>query len=273
MDRENIKKGSFLKLLRTSNHMSERDLAEILDVEPSDITVWETGIKFPEDSATIDKLAKIFHVTKREITNGEYRKDKVTEVEYKEKKIVDEEDNLLSNTGKNILIVVLSCVILLIIFISIISLTTTVNKKVNINPADYYVSDEREEIIHTPKSVSETVVRNTVALSQKKTYNPDVLLNYGFNKNGNVYSKSYGEYKIVYKDDVFTLTFYYKGYKEVYEKRVDSSYQKTYIYDTDYKSEYNEQVEPGIIDCTSSLCRYTNDYLKYVNFLSDKVRE
>ena len=272
MDRENIKRGSFLKLLRTSNHMSERDLAEILDVEPSDITVWETGIKFPEDSATIDKLAKLFHVSKRELLNGEYRKDKVTEVEYKEKKNVDD-DYTLSNTGKNILIVVLSCVILLIIFVSIISLTTTVNKKVNINPQDYYVSDERDEVIHTPNTINESIVRNTVALSQKRTYNADALLNYGFTKNGNLYSRTYGHFKITYQDEVFTLVYTYRGYKEMYEKGIDSRIAKVQLFDDDFYSSFEEKEDSITRDCTKRSCICADDYLQYINFLSDRIRE
>lgn len=273
MDREIIKKGSFLKLLRTSNHLSERDLAEILDVEPSDIAVWETGIKFPEDSETIEKLAKIFHVTKREIMNGEYRKDRVTEVDYKEKNKVDE-DNVLSNTGKNILIVVLSCVILLILFVSIFSVSNTVNKKVNINPSDYFVSDDREEVIHIPRNTSETIVRNTVVLNQKRAYNADALLNYGFNKSGNTYSKSFGKYKITYKDEIFTVTYNNnRGYTESYSKHVDSNNARVTVRTRDYKAEFDDTVYDSRLDCTKKTCKYMEDYLYYTNFLGDKIRE
>ena len=88
MDKENIKRGAFLKEVRTANLLSEEELAELLGVETSDITVWETGIKFPEDNGTLDELSRILKVSKKELQNGEFKKDKTSpasmEVEYEE---------------------------------------------------------------------------------------------------------------------------------------------------------------------------------------------
>ena len=271
MDRENIKRGSFLKQLRTSSRMSERDLAEMLDVETSDIAVWETGIKFPEDSATIEKLAKIFHVTKREILNGEYKKDKVvTEIEHDSKVY---EDYTLSNTGKNILIITLSCVILLILFVTIFSVSKNVNKKVNkVDISQYYVSDDREVVTHSPKTVNESVVRNTVALNSNKVYNPERLLDYGFTKSGDKYTKSYTRHKIEYQNGKFYLYFKSNHYRETYVKDLSTDKIMLTVYSGSYSNTF-EYDTYSIKDCSKYTCRYTNDYLNYINFLSVKIGE
>ena len=276
MDKENIKRGSFLRQLRTSSHMTERDLAEILDVEVSDIAVWETGIKFPEDAATIDKLAKLFHVTKRELMNGEYRKDKVTEVEYVEKKkrVVEDEDYTLSNTGKNILIITLSCVVLIILLVTIFSITINASKKVNVDYSQYYVSDEREEVVHTPKKYNENIIYNTQVLSQNvNNYNEDILLDYGFAKSGNKYTKSFKMCTITYVDGVFYLKYSSKNYTEIFD--IDVASDRVVIHSI-YKGQedtfYDNKINISK-DCTKHVCSNGNDYYKYVIFLSDKIRE
>ena len=275
MDRENFKRGSFLKQLRTSNGMSERDLAEILDVEKSDIAVWETGIKFPDDSATIERLAKLFHVTKREILNGEYKKERTTtEVEYNEKTVTTE-DTLLSNTGKNVLIVALSCVILLILVVSIYSVASNINKKVNLDLTQYQVSDEREEIIHVPRRINETVITNTTALTANYTYNADKLLAYGFTKSGNKYSKSFDRNKIEFYDGKFYLTYKSRqtSYKEIYSKDVFGSKFQVTVYNGTIYYDYEDEGGYTAKNCYAYSCSNTTDYKRYVNFLINEIRE
>ena len=269
MDKENIKRGSFLKHLRSVNHISEEKLAELLDVEPSDIAVWETGIKFPDDSATIETLAKVFHVTKREILNGEYKKEKAAELEYKEK----EDAEILSINNKNILIAVLSAVVILIIVVSIISIASSINKKVvaiNVEP----VSDEREEIIFTPKKINENIIVNTTAMKPREAYyDPSKLLNYGFVQEGNKYVKRGDKYTITFNDYVFHLSYKYSGSTIDYYHHLLTGlrYQDT---TTTSGNVFTWEIDENLwsTDCTQYKCYGHKDYEEFIEFLSRKIR-
>ena len=117
MKHESIQKGKFLQELRQANNMTQEELAEHMGVDASDITLMETGIKYPEDEETLEKLAFYLNVTKKELINGNFDKKEITRVNY------DEEKSVLSTEHKkNFLIIVLSCIVIFIIIISLASL-------------------------------------------------------------------------------------------------------------------------------------------------------
>ena len=51
-----------LKMLRISEDMYQKDLAEILNVTLSSISIWERGINYPEVEKLIE-IAEFFHVS------------------------------------------------------------------------------------------------------------------------------------------------------------------------------------------------------------------
>ena len=72
MKQESIKRGKFLQELREAQEMTQEELAEHMGMTAADITLMETGIKFPEDSETIEKLAFYLNVTKKELLSGDF---------------------------------------------------------------------------------------------------------------------------------------------------------------------------------------------------------
>ena len=276
MDKENIKRGAFLKEVRTANLLSEEELAELLGVEPSDITVWETGIKFPEDNGTLEELARILKVTKKELQNGEFKKDKlantkeVIDVEYEE--LRNDEPSIMSNSSKNVLLVVLSCLVLFILVITIASITGGKKTYTPVNREN--VSDVREPIHHEPHRSNEYIIQNTQVLSANETshYDGAKLLNYGFVKSGDKYIKKTNKYKIEYYNSTFYLTVYNKSGNLYVTRDARQSLMK-YTDANRAKTVTVEMAPPsGEMDCDIDICSYSNDYYRYLNLLVKVVR-
>ena len=66
--------GEKLKLYREKNNMTQKEVAEILDVEPGTISKYELGLTEP-NIESIKKLAEIFNVTTDELLKDEERFD------------------------------------------------------------------------------------------------------------------------------------------------------------------------------------------------------
>jgi transcriptional regulator with XRE-family HTH domain len=276
MDKENIKRGAFLKEVRTANLLSEEELAELLGVETSDITVWETGIKFPEDNGTLDELSRILKVSKKELQNGEFKKDKTSpasmEVEYEELSNDEPSSIVLSNSGKNILLIVLSCLVLFILVVTIASIAG--GKKTYVPVNKEHVSDEREVIHHEPHRSNEYIIYNTQVLSANDSshYDGSKLVKYGFVQSGDKYIKSTNKYKIEYYNSTFYLTIYYKSGNLYITRDAKQSLMK--YTDSNRAKEVTVEMAPpsGEVDCDVDICTSNNDYYKYLNLLVKAVR-
>ena len=278
MDKENIKKGGFLKEIRTANGLSETELAEMLGVDPADITVWETGIKFPEDAHTLETLAKVLNVTKKDLMHGEFKKTKdgeAVEVNYSNKKVVkkhEKENSVLPNNVTNILLVVLSVVVLLILVGTIYSLGKD-NNKVQEVKQKIEVSDERGPVEHHPHTSNEYIIYNTTASSPNTNeVDGSKLLNYGFTKVNDKYVKTIKNYKIEFYDSTFHLTVYNLRNRFVVTR---DARQVEFIHTDISKSRTISIVmitPSGIKDCDKEICEYDRDHYMYINYLVEIVR-
>ncbi|MCR4581602.1 MAG: helix-turn-helix domain-containing protein, partial [Bacilli bacterium] len=261
MDKENIKRGAFLKTLRENALYTERDLAELIGVEPSDVTVWETGIKFPEDNIIIEKLAKILNVSKREILNGEYNKkskdtDKYAELDYVE----DDSENkeVTNNMKKTVALVVLACVVL---FVFIIALAALTRPSTGTDEVYYVASDVREPIVHKPHVKNEHIIYNTQVLSSNTANDrTSELVKYSFIYQDGKYVKATSNYRIEYYDSTFYLTIYGKNrtfYAEenVFKKLIKhTSSNKTKTVEVEITPPY------GSVNCDTYICESNADY-------------
>lgn len=80
MDQKRI--GSFLRVLRTEQQLTQEQLAEALHVTARTVSRWETGSNMP-DISTLVELAEFYQVSIPEIIDGE-RKREAMEAEAKE---------------------------------------------------------------------------------------------------------------------------------------------------------------------------------------------
>ena len=162
MKHESIQRGKFLQELRKANNMTQEELAEHMGVDSSDITLMETGIKYPEDEETLEKLAFYLNVTKNELINGNFDKNEVAKAEYNQEKIV-----LTTEHKKNLLLIVLSCIVIFIIIISVASLYGDGQKDT------YYLYFNSDNIVDnestlTKKSKYYSLAFNTLETNNKK---------------------------------------------------------------------------------------------------------
>ena len=67
---DNIKFGKFIQELRKEKNMTQRELAEKLNLTDKAISKWERGIGFP-DIAMLKPLSEIFNVSIIELLNGQ----------------------------------------------------------------------------------------------------------------------------------------------------------------------------------------------------------
>lgn len=67
----NKERGKNLKRLRKDKGLSQKELANKLNYTRQNLSKWENGIAFPVDEQTIDKLASILEVSKKELLNPE----------------------------------------------------------------------------------------------------------------------------------------------------------------------------------------------------------
>lgn len=77
---DNEKFGKFIKELRTKNHMTQKELAEKINITDKAISKWERGLSFP-DISMLNILAETFDVNVSEILNAEYGKKEEVDIE------------------------------------------------------------------------------------------------------------------------------------------------------------------------------------------------
>ena len=70
-----IKNGKLLRDLRASKSMTQKQVADILGVQPKTVSKWETGKGFP-DVSVISKLADIFGVSEKILLEGSLVKNR-----------------------------------------------------------------------------------------------------------------------------------------------------------------------------------------------------
>ena len=100
MDQKKI--GSFLRELRKEQGITQKDLAEKLNVSSRTISRWETGSNMPDLSMLVE-LAEFYDVDVREIIDGE-RKSEIMNEEVKETllSVADYEEAINSKIKKRL---------------------------------------------------------------------------------------------------------------------------------------------------------------------------
>lgn len=115
-----IKIGQFIKSLRKELSLTQREIAERLNVSEKTISKWETGKGFPEISLMLP-LCKLFDINMNELLSGE----KLTEKQYIEKA----EENIAclvndrTTSRTKVIITTISCVFATLSSIALILLS------------------------------------------------------------------------------------------------------------------------------------------------------
>lgn len=86
---DNKKFGNFIKELRHKNNMTQKELAEKLNLTDKAISKWERGLGFP-DITMLKSLAEIFKVDVSEILNGQYGKKENMDIDKAVNEAVEE---------------------------------------------------------------------------------------------------------------------------------------------------------------------------------------
>ena len=105
-----IKIGQFIKSLRKENSLTQREVAERLNVSEKTVSKWETGNGLPEVSLMLP-LCKLFGISINELLSGE----RLDEKQYVEKA----EDNMAclvdrTTSKKKIIITSISCILVIL---------------------------------------------------------------------------------------------------------------------------------------------------------------
>lgn len=77
---DNIKFGKFIKELRQEQNMTQKELADKINLTDKAISKWERGLSFP-DITMLNTLADVFGVSESEILNGERGSEEQVDVE------------------------------------------------------------------------------------------------------------------------------------------------------------------------------------------------
>ena len=67
---DQLKTGRFIKLLRTEKQLTQREIAEKLNISEKTVSKWETGNGMPEVSLMLP-LCKILEISVNELLSGE----------------------------------------------------------------------------------------------------------------------------------------------------------------------------------------------------------
>lgn len=70
------KQGKFLKSLRLEQNITQQELGDLLHYSDKAISKWERGKAFPNNSDTLESIARIFNVTVEELLYGERKNPK-----------------------------------------------------------------------------------------------------------------------------------------------------------------------------------------------------
>lgn len=85
---DNIKFGKFIKELRQEQNMTQKELAEKINLTDKAISKWERGLSFP-DITMLNTLADVFKVSVAEILNGERGSEEHIDVEKAVKEAIE----------------------------------------------------------------------------------------------------------------------------------------------------------------------------------------
>lgn len=118
---DNKKVGCFIADLRKEKSMTQKNLAEKLNVSNKAVSKWENGDGYPEIT-TIPKLAEILGVTTSEIINGEYAKHGTNDKEASEAIIKETSDYFYNKLLKksSLLFLVLSILFIISSFVCLL---------------------------------------------------------------------------------------------------------------------------------------------------------
>ena len=160
MKQESIKRGKFLQELREAQEMTQEELAEHMGMTAADITLMETGIKFPEDSETIEKLAFYLNVTKKELLSGDFSSTEDSNITVK-----NTTSPITSEQKKNFLLVVLSVLVFVIVIITLSSI------KQDDRRDTYYLYFNNDNIVDNESKLTKSKKSYSLVLNELETVN------------------------------------------------------------------------------------------------------
>ncbi|MDE7330017.1 MAG: helix-turn-helix domain-containing protein [Clostridia bacterium] len=111
-----IKIGRFIKSLRKENSLTQREVAERLNVSEKTISKWETGNGMPEVSLMLP-LCKLFGISINELLSGE-RLDEKRYVEKAEENMACLVDR--TTPQKKIIVTTISCILVILSSVALI---------------------------------------------------------------------------------------------------------------------------------------------------------
>lgn len=94
--------GGFIGVLRKANGMTQKDLAEILNVSDKTVSRWERDESTPE-LALIPVIADLFHVSTDELLRGEKKSQEALQNEQPKGKSVKQVEHIIKNTKSKFL--------------------------------------------------------------------------------------------------------------------------------------------------------------------------
>ena len=113
---DTIKIGQFIKSLRKENYLTQREVAERLNVSEKTISKWETGNGMPEVSLMLP-LCKLFEISINELLSGE-RLDEKQYIEKAEENMACLVDR--TTPRKKIIISTISCILVILSSLALI---------------------------------------------------------------------------------------------------------------------------------------------------------
>ena len=131
------KVGKFIAKNRNHQKLTQKELAELLGVNPKTVSKWERGINAP-DIAVLTDLAKYLNVTIEELLAGEKKKKDKSKFH----KIIN---NIKDKSNKKAFIAIITFIIVMILIIAIKTLYTYKlnNEKSNV----YHISTDNEDYV------------------------------------------------------------------------------------------------------------------------------
>lgn len=257
----NKERGKNLKKLREAKGLSQKELADKLNYTRQNLSRWENGISFPNDSEIINKLATFLDASVEDLTKQPEELKKTTQKDYKYLKIS--------------FIILLIVILIISFFIYLIKY----QKIYDIYFDDYFSGvyvityKERYINIYNIKEIKEykNVYLYTVYNNEEKSIintsdkNINIHENSIFDEYNLKYINKCGMHLIVYfNDNTYQKYDYYINEKE-YDKTCDYDFKYTrdnYLNDYGFKydgSNYNYIFDDNIVNYDG------NNYRAYIN--------
>ncbi len=167
--------GIFIAEKRKSINMTQKDLAEKLNITDKAVSRWETGKSYP-DIEMLEKLAKVFEVSINDILNGKETVPEIREA-VADKNIVEVMKQTKKVKKKSKIII---SVLIVLLLISSIVLVTLVNQK-DIETYEFEVeTTENSELFNEILTFVQKkcyIYEETVCTGATVEYNPDGTVN------------------------------------------------------------------------------------------------